>query len=78
MITPDAIQRYHVDLWATSIVFKAGHRIRVLVTSSDFPRYDRNPNTGELGVDATRTVPSRQRVYCTAEYPSHIVLPVVR
>lgn len=77
LVEPGAVERYEVDLLATSIVFKAGHRIRVLVTSSDFPRYDRNPNTGELGTKATSTEPALQRVFHDANRPSAIVLPVV-
>ena len=44
---------WDVDLWATAIVFLPGHRIRVLVSSSDFPRYERNPNTGQAPWEAT-------------------------
>ena len=47
LITPGRVYRYDVDLWATSNVFKAGHRLRVSVTSSNFPRWDRNLNTAE-------------------------------
>ena len=39
---------YEIDLWATSNIFLPGHRIRLEVSSSNFPRFDRNPNTGEL------------------------------
>jgi len=66
-----------VDLWATAIVFRAGHRIRVLVTSSDFPRYERNPNTGESPWEATVFLPVRQRVFRDATRASRVVLPVV-
>ena len=45
-LTPGAIERYTIDLWATSNVFLPGHRIRVEISSSNFPRFDRNPNTG--------------------------------
>lgn len=69
------VQRYEIDCWATSQVFKAGHRIRVLVTSSDFPRYDRNPNTGVRGADATELVKATQKIFIGE---SHIVLPVVQ
>jgi len=75
-VEPGAVERYEVDLWATAIVFAAGQRLRVLVTSSDFPRYDRNPNTGELGVAASSSVPALQRVFHDARRPSHLVLPV--
>jgi len=77
LVEPGAVLRYEIDLWATAIVFAPGHRLRVLVTSSDFPRYDRNPNTGALGVEARELRPARQRVFTDAERPSHIVLPVV-
>jgi len=77
LVAPEAVLRYEIDLWATSQVFRAGHRLRVLVTSSDFPRYDRNPNTGALGVEATTTVPARQHVFHDGSRASHIVLPVI-
>jgi putative CocE/NonD family hydrolase len=77
LVKPGAVERYDVDLWATSRVFRAGHRLRVLITSSDFPRYDRNPNTGELGVEATTTVPARQLVFHDAGRASHVVLPIM-
>ena len=60
------------------MVFRSGHRIRVLVTSSDFPRYDRNLNTGELGIDGSTTVPAAQRVFHEPGRASHVLLPVVR
>ncbi|MEX1006440.1 MAG: CocE/NonD family hydrolase [Acidimicrobiia bacterium] len=66
-----------VDLWAAAIVFRRGHRIRVLVSSSDFPRYERNPNTGEHPWEATVFEPVRQRVYHDAAHASCVVLPVV-
>src|SRR5947208_16096041 len=45
--SPDTVGEHVIDLWSTSNVFRAGHRHRVQVTSSSFPRWDRNPNTGE-------------------------------
>jgi uncharacterized protein len=77
MLDPDAVVRYEIALQPTSMVFRAGHRLRVLVTSSDFPRYDRNPNTGELGVEATIFVTARQRIFHDSDRASHLVLPVV-
>lgn len=77
LLEPGAVVRYEITLSPTSMLFRSGHRLRVLVTSSDFPRYDRNPNTGELGVDATTLAPARQRVFHDAERASHLVLPVV-
>jgi len=76
-ITPGKVYEYTIDLWATSHVWKEGHRLRVEVSSSNFPRFDRNPNTGApLGED-DRLESAQQTVHHSAEYPSHIVLPVI-
>jgi putative CocE/NonD family hydrolase len=75
-VEPGRVYQYNVDLWATGITFKAGHRIRVQVTSSCFPRWDRNPNTGE-SADSARTEVARQRVFHDPERPSHVTLTVV-
>jgi putative CocE/NonD family hydrolase len=77
LLTPERVYAYTLDLWSTSHVFKAGHRLRLEVSSSNFPRYDRNPNTGhEFGVDAeVRT--AQQTVFHDPRYPSHLVLPVI-
>jgi putative CocE/NonD family hydrolase len=75
-VEPGAVERYEVDLWATAIVFAPGEQLRVLVTSSDFPRYDRNPNTGELGVEAAGSIPALQQIFHDREHASHVVLPV--
>ncbi|HEY3380905.1 MAG TPA: CocE/NonD family hydrolase [Vicinamibacterales bacterium] len=77
-IVPCATNRYAIDLWATSNVFKAGHRIRLYVSSSNFPRFDRNLNTGEPILGATRAVTARQHVYHDAARPSALLLPVIR
>ncbi|MCX5262591.1 CocE/NonD family hydrolase [Streptomyces sp. NBC_00199] len=66
-----------VDLWSTSIVFRAGHRIRLQVTSSNFPRWDRNLNTGEPEESAITARVARQQVFHDPDRPSRIVLPVV-
>ncbi len=76
-IIPGRVYQYAIDLWATSHVVKAGHRVRVDISSSNFPRFDRNPNTGAaLGADA-RLETARQTVHHSAQYPSHITLPVI-
>lgn len=78
LIEPGRAYRYTIDLWATSNVFIAGHRIRLQVTSSSFPRWDRNPNTAhDLGVDAELRV-AHQRILHDSEHPSHVALPVCR
>jgi len=77
LITPNRIYKYEIDLWATSNVFLPGHKIRVEISSSNFPRFDRNPNTGnKFGMD-DKMKTARQTVYHGAEYPSHIILPVI-
>ncbi|WP_157220740.1 CocE/NonD family hydrolase [Flavisphingomonas formosensis] len=79
MVEPGAIVEYEIDMWSTAHLFQAGHRIRVDVTSSDFPRYDRNPNTGhDFGTDAAEDLArARQTIFHDARFASHIVLPVI-
>jgi putative CocE/NonD family hydrolase len=66
-----------VDLWGTAMAYQPGHRIRVIVTSSDFPRYERNPNTGQNPWEAVVLEPALQRVLHDSLRPSHIVLPTL-
>jgi uncharacterized protein len=71
------VNEYAIDLWSTANVFKRGHCIRIDVTSSNFPRWDRNPNTGhDIGVD-TEIRLATQTILHDAEHPSHVVLPVI-
>lgn len=77
MIEPGKIYKYTIDLWATSNVFKAGHRIRVYISSSNFPRFNRNLNTGEATMRGTRMIKAQQTIYHDAEHPSAIVLPII-
>jgi putative CocE/NonD family hydrolase len=76
-VTPDQPGECDVDLWSTSIVFPAGHRIRIHITSSNFPRWDRNLNTGEPPQTATAMKMANQTVFHDAARPSRIILPVV-
>lgn len=66
-----------VDLWSTSYVFRAGHRIRVHVTSSNFPRWDRNLNTGVPAGEGTEFRSARQEIAHDAIHVSRLVLPVI-
>ena len=66
-----------IDLWATSNTFLPGHRIRLEVSSSNFPRFDRNLNTGEDAATGTRMEVATQTIHHSARYPSHVVLPVI-
>jgi hypothetical protein len=77
-IEPGKIDKYVIDLWATSNVFKKGHKIRVEISSSNFPRFDRNLNTGNYFATDTDWVKAEQIIYHDEEYPSCIVLPVIK
>ncbi|MBI4221029.1 MAG: CocE/NonD family hydrolase, partial [Chloroflexi bacterium] len=75
-MTPNTVYRFEVDLWHTSNVFQRGHRIRVAVTSSCFPRWDRNLNTGgSFGTEASGQI-AHNTVFRSPVHPSHVVLPV--
>ncbi|MBO0860171.1 MAG: CocE/NonD family hydrolase [Chloracidobacterium sp.] len=76
-IEPGKVYKYVIDLWATSNVFKAGHRIRVYISSSNFPRFNRNLNTGEPAMGATKMIKANQTIYHDSDHPSAIVLPII-
>jgi predicted acyl esterase len=73
------VERYEISLWATSLVFAAGHRLGVVVSSSNFPKYDRHPNVfGNLWATTERDfVTATQRVQHSPEFPSAVHLPIV-
>lgn len=77
LIEPGAVVAYEIDLLATSNLFRQGHRIGVEISSSNFPRFERNPNTGEDPREARRLQSARQTIYHDARYPSHILLPII-
>ena len=66
-----------ITLYPTSNLFKAGHRIRLDISSSNFPRFDVNPNTGEPIGLSRRTAVAENTVYHDAQHPSHVTLPVI-
>jgi putative CocE/NonD family hydrolase len=71
------VYEYQIDLWATSNLFRRGHRLALEVSSSNFPRFDRNPNTGhDLGADAELR-PALQTIYHDRERPSRLTLPII-
>jgi putative CocE/NonD family hydrolase len=74
---PSGSTEIRIELWPTSTVFRAGHRLRLEVSSSNYPRYDRNPNTGRSVASETSPVPARQTVHHDAKAPSRIILPVI-
>ena len=77
LIEPGRIYEYGLELWETSNLFKAGHRIRLEISSSNFPRFDRNLNTGSDPGSDTEFHIAEQTVYHNAQHPSHVVLPII-
>ncbi len=73
----DRVYTLTIDMVDTSNAFLPGHRIRLDVTSSHFPQFDRNPNTGEAFGTGASTRPAQQTINHSAEYPSHLLLPVI-
>jgi uncharacterized protein len=77
LLEPGKATRFDIDLWVTSNLFKRGHRIRVEVSSSNFPRFDRNPNSGKpFGTD-TELLAAKQTILHDREHASHLLLPVI-
>jgi hypothetical protein len=74
---PGEIYHLNIDLWATSNVFLAGHKLRLEISSSNFPRFDRNMNTGEIQATATKMQPATNVIYHDREHPSALVLPII-
>ena len=77
LLEPGRAYCYSIDLLATSNVFKAGHQIRLEVSSSNFPRFDRNTNTGGVIATDTELKPAIQTILHDSEHPSHVTLPIV-
>ena len=73
----DKAYEYNISLWETSYVFKAGHRIRLEISSSNFPRFARNQNIGEPLGTSDKIVAAKQTVYHNVQHASHLVLPVI-
>jgi hypothetical protein len=71
-LEPGRVYEFTVSLWSTAYTFAPGDRLRVQVTSSCHPRWDRNPNTGALAYDAETTVPARQTLHFGTNYPSRL------
>jgi uncharacterized protein len=69
--------KFAVDLWSTSNVFRKGHRIRLEISSSNFPRFDRNLNTGADNASGRESAPATNTIYHDGEHPSALILPVV-
>jgi len=77
LMEPGITYEVTVDLWSTSIVFNTGHRIRVAISSSNSPRFEPNPNTGEPFRQSTLMRVALNSVYLDANHASRVILPVV-
>jgi uncharacterized protein len=77
LLEPGKVYEYKIDLWSTSNVFRKGHRIRLEVSSSNFPHFDRNLNTGKSGADSAEFAKATNVVLHDAAHPSMLLLPVV-
>ena len=77
LIEPGKIYGYKLDLWNTCQTFKQDHRIRLQIASTSFPKYDRNPQTGEELGKTTKLQSAEQKIFHDREHPSHVVLPIV-
>jgi len=78
LLEPGKIYKYEIDMWQTGITFQKGHRIRIEVSSALFPMFSRNLNTGGHNEMETEFRKAVQKIYHTPDYPSHILLPVVK
>jgi uncharacterized protein len=76
-LTPGKVYSLAIDLWATSNVFRAGHRIRLEISSSNFPRFDRNLNTGESAATSAMWASATNTILHDVVHPSALLLPVV-
>jgi hypothetical protein len=77
LLQPGKVYAYNIDLWNTCQMFLKGHGIRVEISSAAFPKYDRNPNTGDALGKSARMEAAKQQIYHDAEHPSFVLLPIV-
>ncbi|MCA1656459.1 MAG: CocE/NonD family hydrolase, partial [Actinobacteria bacterium] len=77
LMRPGTVYEFDIDMWNTSQVVLAGHRLRLEVSSSAFPKYDRNLNTGEDIGTGTRIETAENRVWHDAVHPSRLIVPIV-
>jgi putative CocE/NonD family hydrolase len=77
LLEPGEATKMNIRMYATSMLFRKGHCIRVDISSSSFPRFSRNLNNGEPVATSTRIEIAEQTVLHSTDYPSHILLPVI-
>ncbi len=76
-LNPGQVYKLTIDLWSTSNVFLTGHRIRLEVSSSNFPRFDRNLNLGQTAANSAQWLKATNTIYHDADHPSALILPLV-
>ncbi|HEY6989772.1 MAG TPA: CocE/NonD family hydrolase, partial [Bryobacteraceae bacterium] len=77
LMNPGEVYKFTIDLWATSNLFRQGHKLRLEISSSNFPRFDRNLNTGRSAASTSAHVTASNTILHDAEHPSTLILPVV-
>ncbi len=78
LMAPNESYEFVIDMWSTSNLFLSGHRIRLDISISNFPRFDANPNTGHMAQgESTRTQKANNSIYFERERPTHMVLPII-
>jgi hypothetical protein len=77
LLVPGKVYPFTIELGSTSNVFKAGHQLQVEISSSSFPKWERNLNTGNATATDTEIKTANQMILHSEEFPSHIVLPVI-
>jgi hypothetical protein len=77
LIEPGRVYDYDLDLWNTCQLYRQGHRLRIEISSSAFPKYDRNLNTGDALGQTTRMQVAEQKIFHDREHPTYVILPVV-
>ena len=77
LLEPSKVYQFTIPIWETSNLFRKGHRMRLEVSRSNFPRFDRNLNTGGDPATDTEMQVAKQRIHHEREYPSHITLPII-
>ena len=77
MLEPEKIYEFIFELYPTSNIFNSGHKIRIDISSSNWPRFDVNPNTGQnLGSNRSSVI-AKQTIYHSIDKSSHIILPII-
>ena len=76
LLTPGTVGEIEIDLTSTSLIYNKGHRIAVQISSSNFPRFEINPNTGADRPEGVESVVAENTIHFGAKYPSALILPI--